>query len=243
MTGTGPVGEPAPGVRVVLDGPVLRIVMDDPATGNALTVATVRGIRDAVRAAETAPAVRVVVLSGAAGTFSSGWHRHDPDLEPNSDARSEAARRALGEAYLAIAGCPLPVLARVQGWAFGAAVGLVGASDLAVSTNEAVFCLPEPRFGLVANPAMVPCLARWRPADAARFLLTGERFTGVQAAEAGLVSRSVAADALDPTVDELVNGVLAGAPDAVAATKRLLGELAVSQLRARLDVAAGLVGR
>jgi enoyl-CoA hydratase/carnithine racemase len=224
-------------VRVIEDGPVLRLVLEDPATRNALTLASVRRIADVLSGVGADPEVRLVRLSGAAGTFCSGWNRHDGEA-----ADPAAGRRALGRAYLAIAGCPVPVLAEVRGSALGAAVGLVAASDLAISALEAVFGLPEARFGLVANPAMVPCLDRLRPADAARFLLTGQRFTGVEAAEAGLVGAAVPEADLDRAVHEMVAGVLAATPDAVAATKRLLRELAVPRLRDRLELAASLAG-
>ena len=68
----------------------------------------------------------------------------------------------------------------------------------------------------------VLCLPRMRPADAAEAMLLGNRMTGADAARMGLVNRAVPADEIDDVVDGFVADLLAGGPDALAATKRLL---------------------
>jgi methylglutaconyl-CoA hydratase len=208
------------GLTVGRDGSVLRLVLDDPGTRNALSVTKLAVLRAVLDRVWDDPSVRVVVLTGAGGVFSSGW-----DREAGGTADHAVGRLALLDTYAAVANCRVPVIAEVAGAAFGAAVGLIGSCDLAVADEQAVFCLPEARFGGVAFPAMVPCLARWRIADAARFLLTGERFTGAQAAASGLVTAAVPLDALTATVEDMVGGVLACAPGSVAATKRILRRL------------------
>jgi enoyl-CoA hydratase/carnithine racemase len=223
------------GVEARRDGPVLRVVLNDPSTRNALSSAKLAILREALDTVRNTPQVRVVVLSGAGGVFSSGW-----ELDAGFGSDHDAGQRALLNTYAALATCRVPVIAQVEGVAFGAAVGLIGASDLAVAGEQAVFCLPEPRFGRVAFPAMVPCLARWRLAEATRYLITGERFTGAAAAAAGLVSCAVPAGAVAGAVEEMVAAVVAGSPSAITATKRTLRRLTTDQPSGLPNEAAAL---
>jgi methylglutaconyl-CoA hydratase len=235
VTGSRHVAGGTGGVEARRDGRVLRVLLNDPGTRNALSGPKLALLRDALDTVRNTPSVRVVVLAGAGGVFSSGW-----ELGAGSGSDHDADQRALLDTYAALATCHVPVIAQVEGAAFGAAVGLIGASDLVVAAEQSVFCLPEPRFGRVAFPAMVPCLARWRLADATRYLITGERFTGAQAAAAGLASCAVHADAVADTVEEMVAAVVAGSPSAITATKRTLRRLTVDQPEARLGDAAAL---
>ena len=118
--------------------------------------------------------------------------------------------------------CPAPVIARVRGYALGAGLELAASCDIRVASDDAVFGMPEVRFGIpsVVEAALLPrLLGRGR---AAWFLLTGRNIDARTALQWGLVERVVAASALDAEVDATVAAIREMDPRAVREQKRLL---------------------
>jgi methylglutaconyl-CoA hydratase len=177
---------------------------------------------DAVSAARD---VRAVVLSGAGAAFCAGadleWMRRMAGYshQQNLDDASDMARM-----FQTLDRLPVPVIGRVHGAALGGGVGLAAICDIVVAADDAVFGLTEVRLGLI--PAVIaPYVISKIGASAARELfLTGARFGASRAAELGLVHAVVAAAELDATVGAYVRDLLAGAPGAIAAAKRLIAE-------------------
>ena len=210
-------------VRSERRGPAVVVVLDAPATRNALSRALLEqllaALRAAVQAAETDPTVRVVVLTGAGPVFCSG-----------ADLREQAAGGGPGpvglpEVLTLLLEAPLPVVARVNGPARAGGLGLLAACDLAVGLAGASFAFSEVRLGVAPAVIAVPVLRRL-PVQAARELfLTGEPFDGERAGRVGLLDRVVRPDELDATVDGLVAQLALGGPQALATTKVLLREL------------------
>ncbi|WP_372783919.1 enoyl-CoA hydratase-related protein, partial [Litorivivens sp.] len=117
---------------------------------------------------------------------------------------------------------PKPTIARVQGAAFGGAVGLVSCCDIAVGTTRASFSLSEVKIGLI--PATIsPYVIQAIGARAARrYFQTGERFNADAALKLGLLSDVVAEDELDSTVSAMANTLLANSPQALTQAKQLV---------------------
>jgi methylglutaconyl-CoA hydratase len=202
---------------------VATVVLDRPEARNAFDDVLARAIREAFEALGADPAARVVVLRGAGGTFCAGgdlrWMRRAgalPKAENLEDAKGFVA------AFAAVARCPKPVVARVEGVALGGGAGLVAASDVAVAAADAVLGFPEVRLGIVPA-AISPYVIRkvgW--SQARRLFLTGERFDADAALRMALVHRVVPAPGLDAAVEETVASLLAGGPEALGRVKRLL---------------------
>lgn len=172
--------------------------------------------------------VRVVVVTGAGSVFSAGadltWMRSAVDASFEDNV---ASSRRFEEMLAAVDTCPAPVVARVNGHCLAGAVGLIACADVTVAVRDALMGFSETRLGLA--PAMISHYAvrRIGMTAARRYLLTGERFTAEVGHDIGLVTEVVDdAAALDATVDELVDGLLAAAPGAVRDTKRLLATIA-----------------
>jgi methylglutaconyl-CoA hydratase len=124
----------------------------------------------------------------------------------------------------AIATCPLPVVARVNGAALGGGAGLICAADIAVAAVDAPIGFPEVRLGVIPA-AISPFVVRRVGAGAARELfLTGRQVRGEEAWRIGLVHRLAEPDTLDQAVDAVISDLLAGGPEALHATKMLLDE-------------------
>jgi methylglutaconyl-CoA hydratase len=119
-------------------------------------------------------------------------------------------------------GSPKPVVAVVRGPARAGGVGLLAACDVVVSGGSATFAFSEVRLGIVPAVISAVVLPRMLPHVAHRLMLTGEVFDAATAAAGGLVDLAVADDEVDDAVAAQLTALTAGAPTALAETKRLL---------------------
>jgi methylglutaconyl-CoA hydratase len=121
---------------------------------------------------------------------------------------------------------PKPVIARVQGPAFGGGVGLMSVSDIVIASDKAQFALSETRLGMIPATIGPYVLRRIGEAAARRFILNSRTIDAAAARHIGLVSVIASEDALDRAVETEVNECLRCAPGAVADAKALLRHLA-----------------
>jgi enoyl-CoA hydratase/carnithine racemase len=117
---------------------------------------------------------------------------------------------------------PVPVIARIDGYALGAGLELAAACDLRVASGRAVFGMPEVRIGIpsVVEAALLPLLIGH--GRARRLLLTGENIGAAEALDWGLVDVVASPDRLDAEVDRLAAQIIAGGPNAIKLQKRLI---------------------
>ncbi len=101
---------------------------------------------------------------------------------------------------------------------------MVAACDMAVASEDAVFSLTETRWGITPAPVIPALVTAVGPRALNRYALTAERFGAAEALRLGLVHAVCAPGELDKAAEPIIEGILMAAPDAVAATKRLLRE-------------------
>ncbi len=208
-------------VRTEVSEGIAVITINRPEARNAVNGDVARGIAAAVEELDAAGEVRVLVLTGAGGTFSAGM-----DLKGflAGDAPVVAGR---GFAGLVERPPAKPVIAAVEGYALAGGFELVLACDLIVASEEARFGLPEVRRGLVAGAGGLLRLPRRIPYHLAmEIALTGEHVPAARLAQAGLVNRLVPAGRALSTALDLAGQVARGAPLALAASKRVIVESA-----------------
>ena len=107
----------------------------------------------------------------------------------------------------------------------GGGVGLAAAADISIATENAKFGFTEVRLGVAPAVISVVCLPKMRRGEAMEAFLRGNRFTGKEAAELGIISRAVPEEDIDAAVQEVINDLLCGGPMALAAAKRLINEI------------------
>jgi methylglutaconyl-CoA hydratase len=207
-------------VHTERDGDVFRITLARPDRRNAFDAAVIAELAEAFVGVGRA---RAVVLGGAGQSFCAGadvdWMRSSVDLSYEENVADANALRAMLEG---IDGCPVPVVARVQGHALGGGAGLVAASDIAIAAPDAVFAFSEVKLGII--PAVISpfALARIGPGAARRYFVTGERFDAETALRIGLVHEL--AEDLDAAVERVVGELLSAGPQAARWAKRLARE-------------------
>jgi methylglutaconyl-CoA hydratase len=114
----------------------------------------------------------------------------------------------------------------VQGAAFGGGVGLVACCDIAVAAAEASFSLSEVRLGLIPSVISPYVIATIGEREARRYFLTAERFGAEEARRIGLVHEVTNGDRLDEVVKNFADYLLKGGPNALAAAKKLIADVA-----------------
>lgn len=228
-----------PGITVREAGGICTVTLARPSKRNALSRDLMARLTEAFVEIAGAPSVRVVVLAAEGPVFCAGG-----DIAEYASAAGTGDERAnvtaLSSVLEAIATCPAPVIACVQGDAFGGGVGLLCAADIVVAAHTARFALSEARLGLIPAaiaPYVLQVLGERRAT--ARMLLAAP-FDTAEALACGLVHRSVAENDLDATIAELCDQFMLGAPGALATIKRLPGLLEGLDMAAAQDLMADL---
>ncbi len=202
---------------------IVTLTLDRPEAKNALSAALVAELTAALDALAGDAAVRAVVLTGAGTVFCAGADIGEMRAAGAASAeQNEADSRRFAKMLETLERQPQPTLALVNGAAFGGAVGLVAACDIAVAAAGARFALSEVRLGLV--PAMISpyVLRALGLREARRWCLTGEAMDAATARRIGLVHEVADEPALAGAAEAVLGALLAGAPGAQAEIKRLL---------------------
>ncbi len=202
---------------------VATLAMNRPDRHNALSAGLIDALGSALAALEADRAVRVVVLAGHGPTFCAGadlGEMRQAAAMTEADNEREALR--LATLLERLDGLSKPTVARIHGNAFGGALGVIAACDIAIAAAGCEFALTEVRLGLV--PAMISpyVLRAIGERQARRYFLTAERIDASQAERIGLVHGVVPAAALDAEIERLAAALLQGAPGAQGEAKRLI---------------------
>jgi methylglutaconyl-CoA hydratase len=213
-------------VKLERAGAAVTVTLNRPEIHNAFNAQLVADLRDAFRALAADATARVIVLTGAGTSFCAGadlrWLQAAVEFTVEENIRDALA---LTEMLDAIASCPKPVVARVNGAALAGGAGLVAASDIAVAVEHAQFGFTEARLGLVPATIAPYVVRRIGEAQARALFLTAERFDAGRAHAIGLVHQVVLADGLDAAVARTVEHLLRGGPLALAEIKALIRDL------------------
>ncbi|MCE9778743.1 crotonobetainyl-CoA hydratase [Shewanella algae] len=201
------------------NGHILEITLDRP-KANAIDAKTSFAMGEAFIAFRDDPELRVAIITGAGERFfSAGW-----DLK--AAAEGEAPDADFGPGGFAglteLFDLDKPVIAAVNGYAFGGGFELALAADMIVCSDNASFALPEAKLGIVPDsggmlrlPKLIP------PAIVNEMMMTGRRMDAQEALRWGIVNRVVNNSQLMETARELAQEITQSAPLAIAALKEV----------------------
>ena len=201
------------------DGHVLTLTMNRPQSRNAFSAEMLSLMEDAWTSAEEDDGIRVVILTGAAGTFSAGADLKAMFNPDPSDPHGERFRRDADLAWRALLRhrrFSKPLLAAVEGACIAGGTEILQATDIRVAGQSARFGISEVRWGLFPLGGSTVRLRRQIPYTfAAEILLTGRRITAREAKDMGLIGHVVPdGQALDKA-KELADTVASMGPLAV----------------------------
>jgi enoyl-CoA hydratase/carnithine racemase len=219
-------------------GVVVTLAIDNPARLNSLNADLMDAFVEEVRALGDMNDLRVVIITGAGEKSFVGG----ADITEMGALTDEMSARAfitrVHECCDAVRALPVPTIARINGFTFGAGLELAASCDVRLSSDTSVFGMPEVKLGIpsVVEAALLPMLVGW--GRTRWMLLLGESFDASMALEWGFVEKVVPAERLDDAVELWVEAVLSCAPRAVRLQKELIR--AWEDLPLRAAVSAGV---
>jgi enoyl-CoA hydratase len=211
----------ADAVLTEVDGGVAVVTINRPEARNAINGEVARGIAAALEKLDDDPSVRVLILTGAGGTFSAGM-----DLKAFLAGETPAVP---GRGFAGIVERPpaKPVIAAVEGYALAGGFEVALSCDLIVAAETAKFGLPEVRRGLAAGAGGLLRLPRRVPYHLAmEIALTGEHYPATRLHQAGLVNRLTGAGEALAAARKLAAVVALGAPLSLTVSKKIIVESA-----------------
>jgi enoyl-CoA hydratase/carnithine racemase len=228
--------EDGPVLHIEDIGPVRRLILNRPASLNALNDDLMDALEAAFDAAAEDDDVRVVVLRGAGRAFCAGY-----DLNQDAEEGTKDAAEWLRELdrdtrrLLRILELPKPVIASVHSYCLAGGTDLMLACDLAVASEDALFGYVDIRFGSGVVSMFLPWVVGVRAAK--ELILTGEdRISAADALRIGLVNRVVPRDELDDATMALADEIARNEPFVVRTMKASINRVwQLAGLRAALD--------
>ena len=205
---------------------IATLTLNRPEKHNALSSELIDALHRSVDRIAADPGVRAVILTGAGRSFCDGgdlcWMRAQFDAD-RAGRMGEARRLAM--MLNALNTLPKPVIARVQGPAYGGGVGMMAVADVVIAAEGARFGLTETRLGLIPATISPYVIARMGEGPARSVFMSAMLFDVAEAVRLHLVTRAVPEAELDAAVETEAAAYLACAPAAVAAAKALARSL------------------
>lgn len=202
---------------------VATVTLNRPEKHNAFDDALIKELTNIFKKVGEDKNIRVMILAANGKSFCAGadvnWMRRMADY---TFEQNVADANALANMLWELNYLPKPTIARVQGAAFGGAVGLVACCDMAVGSKLSKFCLSEVKLGLIPATISPYVIDAMGARVARRYFTTAEVFSARRARRLGLLSETVTEEELDSTIDDLVQHILRNGPAATAAAKQLV---------------------
>ncbi len=224
-------------VTTEIDGHIAHVRLNRPDKLNGVDFGILEGLVEAADAIATNREIRVVLLSGEGDAFSAGLDFPSVMKQPRKVALSFIPNPFRGtnlfqQALWSWRRLPVPVIAITRGHVYGAGIQLALAADFRFTTPDAKWSILEAKWGLVPDMSGTIPLVEQVPLDLAkRLTMTGEVFSGEQAAAWGLATASDVDP--DKLALELAETLVNRSPDSVSGSKRLLNEAARRSVRAQ----------
>ncbi len=203
-------------------GLVRTLTIARPDRRNALDHEHFRLLSDAIADAVRADGVRVLVITGQGTAFCAGYDLSTP-LNPDSASAPDAI---VLQTMTSVRACPLPIIASVNGAAFGAGLELAISCDLRIASDQSSFCLPPARLGIAYAPeGLARLVSIVGTGVARRMVFSCEVVPADRAAAIGLVEEASPPAELGARTAALANAIADAAPLAIAAMKQTFNRL------------------
>jgi trans-feruloyl-CoA hydratase/vanillin synthase len=210
-------------VKVEVEGGIAWVVLNRPEKRNAMSPTLNREMIDVLETLELDEDAQVLVLSGAGESWSAGMDLKEyfREIDGKPDLVQERIRRDCSQwQWKLLRFYSKPTIAMVNGWCFGGAFSPLVACDLAIAADEAVFGLSEINWGIPPGNLVSKAVAdTMGHRQALYYVMTGETWTGKQAAEMGLINKSVPRARLKEEVKALADTLLEKNPTVMRIAK------------------------
>ncbi|WP_133470654.1 enoyl-CoA hydratase/isomerase family protein [Paraglaciecola marina] len=208
------------------DQGVATVTLNRPNVHNAFDHQLINQLTLIFQSLESNHSIRAMVLAANGKSFSAGadinWMQR---MASYTYQENLADANALANMLLLLNTLKVPTIARVQGAAFGGAIGLIACCDMAIGSKLSKFCLSEVKLGLIPATISTYVIEAIGARQARRYFSTAEVFSARRARRIGLLNEAVAEEELDRTIENIVEHILKNSPLAITAAKQLIQEV------------------
>jgi methylglutaconyl-CoA hydratase len=219
----------------ISDNGVATVTFNNADKHNAFDDVIIKTLTDIFNNIAKRDDIKVMVLAANGKSFSAGadlgWMKRMTSYSYEDNLKDA---NALAQMLKALNFLPQATIAKIQGAAFGGAVGLASCCDIVIASNKASFCLSEVKLGLIPatiSPYVVNAIGL---KASRRYFQTAERFFSDKAMQLGLVDEVVEADELTPAVDKMITTLLSNSPEAMRQAKQLAFDVAYQDINEQL---------
>ncbi|PKG81226.1 gamma-carboxygeranoyl-CoA hydratase [Colwellia sp. 75C3] len=219
----------------ISDNGVATVTFDNADKHNAFDDVIIKTLTDIFNDIAKRHDIKVMVLAANGKSFSAGadlgWMKRMAGYSYEDNLKDA---NALAQMLKALNFLPQATIAKIQGAAFGGAVGLASCCDIVIASNKASFCLSEVKLGLIPatiSPYVVNAIGL---KASRRYFQTAERFFSDKAMQLGLVDEVVEADELTAAVDKMITTLLSNSPEAMRQAKQLAFDVAYQDINEQL---------
>lgn len=202
-------------------GHVAYVTVNNPERRNVLGIAGKKALAQAFAQLAGDKRLRVAVLTGAGEkSFIAGADL--AEMKGLSPAGAKREHTWTHRACDSIRALPVPVIARINGYCFGAGMELAASCDMRIGVTKSKFGMPEVRFGIPSGmeACLLPQLIGW--GKTRELVFTGDHIDAAEAYRCGFLEKSVEAAGLDSGVEQWVSSILAAGPRAIRLQKKLV---------------------
>jgi len=217
------------------DNGVATVTFDNAEKHNAFDDVIIKSLTDIFNDIAKRDDIKVMVLAANGKSFSAGadlgWMKRMASYSYEDNLKDA---NALAQMLKALNFLPQATIAKIQGAAFGGAVGLASCCDIVIASSKASFCLSEVKLGLIPatiSPYVVSAIGL---KASRRYFQTAERFFSDKAMQLGLVDEVVEPEDLTPAVEKMITTLLGNSPQAMRQAKQLAFDVAYQDINEEL---------
>ena len=205
---------------------IATLTLNRPESHNAVSLDMIREMRKIIAELNSNPVPRGVILTGAGETFCAGMDlRWMQKISTQNRTNRIAEATELSLMLNELDQLKKPLIAKINGHAFGGAIGLISCCDFALAKEDAEFSLTEVLLGLLPATISPFVIRRIGASNARRIMLNAHRFSAKEAVRIGLVAKAVSSQCLEEEIEKEITELLRCAPEAVSSTKILISEV------------------
>lgn len=205
---------------------IAHVTINRPEKHNAFDDQIIKQMTQAFENIDLDNSIRVMVLASNGKSFSAGadlaWMKR---MAKYSYEENLVDAKALATMLKALNNLSKPSIVKIQGAAFGGAVGLVSCCDIAIASTRASFCLSEVKIGLIPATISPYVVSAIGPRAARRLFITAERFSAQTAQSLNLVSEVCEHEQLDARLTQMLETICANSPAAITSAKQLVRDI------------------
>jgi methylglutaconyl-CoA hydratase len=210
-------------IELTKDSDVVTIYLNRSDVHNAMNEKLMKELTDCFKKLDKDKDTRIIILTAKGKSFCAGadlnWMK---SMVNYSKAENIKDSNLLLDLYETIYSCSKPVIAKINGHAFGGGIGLFAACDITIAIPDCKFAFSEVNLGIIPAVISTYISKRMKISDMRRLFLTGERFDSNYAKEVGLIDFVVPEKEIDEQVKKYVNILLSSGPNALSEVKKLI---------------------